>query len=123
MNFTASPTVTIDSAASSGISIPNSSSNANRVETVSAQILDEARTVGHLFPVHVQVFNHDLLHALSDIAHFFLASSSLLIVLPRVSRAGGKPNRGQKPWLKGRAWYHKLLRLANNGNVLFRPTL
>src|SRR5262249_38115900 len=46
------------------------------IETVGAEIFDEAGVVGHLLGVHIQVLNHDLLHALRNVAHLLSASSS-----------------------------------------------
>jgi len=71
MNFVASPTVVIFSAASSGISTPNSSSNAitNDVEAISAQIIDEACILSNLIGFNAKVLNDNFLHAVGSIAH------------------------------------------------------
>ena len=41
----------------------------DRIEAVGAQIVDEARILGHLGFVDTQVLDHDLLHPLGDVAH------------------------------------------------------
>ena len=69
----ASFTVRMPSAASSGISRPNSSSKRHhqfdRVEAVRTQIVDKAGVVGDLRIIDTEVLDDNLLHALGGIAH------------------------------------------------------
>ena len=73
MNFTASPTVRIVSAASSGISTPNSSSNAMTSSTVSRLSAPRSSMklacFGHLVGVDAEMLDNDLLDALCGVAH------------------------------------------------------
>jgi hypothetical protein len=46
----------------------------NRVQAVGAEIINEARFRLHLVGINTQVFNYDLLHSFSDIAHVLLSS-------------------------------------------------
>jgi hypothetical protein len=61
------------SAASSGISQPNSSSNAMTSSTVSrtvsTEIVDEAGVLGHLFGLDAQMLHDDLFHPLANVTH------------------------------------------------------
>src|SRR6266567_78105 len=80
------------------------------VEAVRAKIFNEARPLGDLFAIYIEVFDHDLLHALSDVAHIFSASAITIVVFhfPR-SATHRRPSWCQsKLQLKSRAWYHKL---------------
>ena len=63
MNLTASPTVTIER-----------HHQFNGVEAVRTKVFDEASAVVYLLGIDVQVFDYDLLYALSDVAHFLIAS-------------------------------------------------
>ena len=72
-NLTASPTVWICSAASSGNLaaelLLERHHEFDRVQAVGAQIVDEAGVVGDLVGLHAEMLDNDLLHALCDIAH------------------------------------------------------
>ena len=72
-NWTASFTVTIFSAASSGISHAEfffeGHDQLDGVEAVGAQIVDEAGIVGDLGLVDAQVLHDDFLYPLGDITH------------------------------------------------------
>ena len=100
MNFTASPKVWIVSAASSGISIPNSSSKAMTSSTVSRlsaprSSMNEA-ILGHLVLFDAQMLDDDLLHAISDVAH--VRSSVLVRAAPALSvpaHVGSRPLAGR----------------------------
>src|SRR5262245_54210790 len=52
----------------------------DRVQTVGAQVVDEAGVLGDLVGLHAQMLHDNLLHALSDIAHR-LPSCRLLIAI------------------------------------------
>src|SRR5690606_34376616 len=41
----------------------------DRIQAVSAKIVDKAGVLGDLFGLDAKMLNHDLLHALCDIAH------------------------------------------------------
>ena len=93
MYLTASPTVRIVSAASSGISTPNSSSKRHdqfdRIKAVRAKVIDEAGAFGDFVGVNAKMLDHDLFHALAGIAHketlvFLVCSSSLATRLPLI---------------------------------------
>jgi len=78
MYLIASETVAIFSAASSGISTPNSSSKAidqlDNVEAVGTEIVDEACVLVDLVGLDPEVLDNDLLHAVGGIAHSFAPS-------------------------------------------------
>ena len=73
MYFTASPTVRMVSAASSGNLDAEfffeRHDEFDRVEAVRAQIVDEARRFGHLVGVDAKMLDNDLLDALCGVAH------------------------------------------------------
>jgi hypothetical protein len=62
----------------------------NRVQAVSTEIINEARFDFHFVGINAQVFNYDLLYAVSSIAHVFYSSVNFMgmWVLPRHHAAG-----------------------------------
>ena len=73
MNLTASPTVRIESAASSGISTPElffeCHDQFDGVERVSAQIVDKACAFRNLFGIDAKMINNNFLYAFCYVAH------------------------------------------------------
>src|ERR1700761_6076810 len=41
----------------------------DRIEAVSAEVINEARVVDHFFGLNTKVFDHDLLHSLANVTH------------------------------------------------------
>ena len=77
------------SAASSGISQPNSSSKRHhefdRIEAVGTEVVNEARALGHLIGLDAEMLHDDLLHPLANVTH------RLNLVVPELGSIGQRP--------------------------------
>ena len=104
MNFTASPTVTIDLRGVVGNLDAEfffeRHDQLDGVEAVRAEIFDEGRVVGDLVGIHVQMLDDDLLHALGSIAHCVLKPLvgviAALLAEPRLAHVFRSRSRGRR---------------------------